>query len=252
MTRAKNFTLIELLCVVAVIAILASLLLPGIANAKRISMQANCIANLRSISTWAMLYTHDNDDLGPQASGARTSSESNGYISWDDQLSLYDNRNLSVAQVDAPGLPSSYKEAKVYACPLDKSTFAADAGFAKRTYAINLQISGWWWNRVWRQPSGPVSPESVASPSATTWFSERIRSLWGDRCNALGYAEGSEYRQGEGPASINMWYGPEYTGGTLTNQIGYHPKKHTLPWVFIDGHAEILPRTFQNDNFSAR
>jgi prepilin-type N-terminal cleavage/methylation domain-containing protein len=57
---AGGFTLIELLVVIAIIAILAALILPGLARAKQQAQGAQCINNLKQLSLgWAM-YNGDN------------------------------------------------------------------------------------------------------------------------------------------------------------------------------------------------
>lgn len=58
-SRFVGFTLIEVLVVIAVIAILASLLLPALARAKEKGRQAACFSNLRQVAVAARLYMDD-------------------------------------------------------------------------------------------------------------------------------------------------------------------------------------------------
>jgi len=57
----KAFTLIELLTVLAVIAILAALLLPVLNSAVESSRTAKCVSNLRQIGVGIFAYANDND-----------------------------------------------------------------------------------------------------------------------------------------------------------------------------------------------
>jgi len=59
------FTLIELLLVIAIIAILASILLPTIQQARKKSREIKCVANLKSIGQGLMLYCADHNDILP-------------------------------------------------------------------------------------------------------------------------------------------------------------------------------------------
>src|SRR6202035_1419085 len=56
----RGFTLIELMIVVAIIAILAGILIPNFVNARSQAQTAACESNLRSIATALELYYADN------------------------------------------------------------------------------------------------------------------------------------------------------------------------------------------------
>jgi prepilin-type N-terminal cleavage/methylation domain-containing protein len=57
------FTLVEMLVVIAIIAILAGLLLPALAKAKEHGKRAKCMSNLHQIHTAVMMYVDENEDV---------------------------------------------------------------------------------------------------------------------------------------------------------------------------------------------
>ena len=65
--RKANFTLIELLIVIAVIAILAALLLPALNSARSKAQTIKCTGNLKQIGMMALNYSNDSDGYLPSA-----------------------------------------------------------------------------------------------------------------------------------------------------------------------------------------
>src|SRR5688500_17376646 len=68
-----GFTLVELLVVIGIIATLVAILLPTLGRAREAARAANCLSNLRQITTAFMLFAHDNKGYLPQIGTAGNS-----------------------------------------------------------------------------------------------------------------------------------------------------------------------------------
>ena len=66
MRKRENFTLIELLIVIAIISILAALLLPALNKARSSARRSACAGNQRQLFQALILYTNDYDGWLPQ------------------------------------------------------------------------------------------------------------------------------------------------------------------------------------------
>lgn len=60
-----GFTLVELLIVIAIIALLIGTLVPALGRSRASAQQAACASNIRQLVLAVTLYAHDNDDLAP-------------------------------------------------------------------------------------------------------------------------------------------------------------------------------------------
>src|SRR5687768_8848985 len=73
--RSSGFTLLELIVVVAIIAILAAVIIPMWMRTQRNARAAECMNNLRQIGTGLTRYLGDHDQTFPTLVMARESKE---------------------------------------------------------------------------------------------------------------------------------------------------------------------------------
>jgi prepilin-type N-terminal cleavage/methylation domain-containing protein/prepilin-type processing-associated H-X9-DG protein len=134
--KSRAFTLIELLLVIAIIAILASLLLPALSKAKSAGQSTSCLSNLRQLQLGWLMYTHENNDsLPPNISRQIQSDQVNVTGAW---VLGNAKADTSTANIEAGVLFKYMRSAQVYRCPADRST-ARNHPDLLRTRSYSLQ-----------------------------------------------------------------------------------------------------------------
>jgi len=144
----QGFTLIELLVVIAIIAILAAMLLPALTRAKLKAQGIQCMNNNRQMAMAWRMYTEDNRDTLPYASGDATTM-ANDPAAWCTGNLNFDANNRSNWDVTtdimkSPLWPYCGNNAGIWKCPADKSSVTVN-GVAKprvRSIAMNLFLGG--------------------------------------------------------------------------------------------------------------
>ena len=119
--RKHVFTLIELLIVICTIAILAAVLLPSLLNARANAGTANCVNNLKQLSSAWMFYTVSYNDYMPALTSAQ---DSKGICGWENALTEVVGQDNKDSQLK-----------KNFFCDADSS--GKNAGGSRKSYSLN-------------------------------------------------------------------------------------------------------------------
>jgi prepilin-type processing-associated H-X9-DG protein len=125
----QGFTLVGLLIIIAVLAILAAMLLPALASAKRKAKRINCVNNLKQDGLAFRLWEGDNGDKYPMA----VSTNKNGTMEY--AADVFRHFQVMSNELSTP---------KILVCPADNRTAAASFARLKNqnvSYFVSLDAT---------------------------------------------------------------------------------------------------------------
>jgi type II secretory pathway pseudopilin PulG len=157
--RRIAFTLVELLVVVAIIALLVTLLLPTLSRAKDLARRALCLTNLRGLTAAASVYAEQFDGQYPPYRQWHPDPERR-----DKYFLPYSTRNVFNGQIrDSKGdlvplnmcmfwemelLPG----AEMYYCPAQTISYYNLAAYPQPFDKTNRKLSGYWRTAYYYNP----------------------------------------------------------------------------------------------------
>lgn len=220
-----GFTLVELFVVIAIVAVLASLLLPAMSSAKALAKRIQCVSNLHQMVIAAQVYVDDHDGFYPIAYFSGKVGETPAAFSWD-LTTLQGNPPTVVPGVLWQG--SGTRE--IQQCP----SFKGGANWLVDPY------TGYNYNTSYL---GHGEFESIQKPSKATEVRHPARTLiFGD----------GQYAAGANKFMRAPWPNPgdETFRGRWSGTQGFrHQGKSNA--AFCDGHADSLRQRFTENKDGA-
>jgi prepilin-type N-terminal cleavage/methylation domain-containing protein/prepilin-type processing-associated H-X9-DG protein len=219
----RGFTLLELLVVVAVLAIVAALLLPVLAQAREQARQARCAVNLRQLALANTLYAQDHDGYFAPAAQEFFTRDDRRWFGIRNPEGRFEPR-------DGPLVPYLRDSGGLRQCP----SFTTDVGFDQGTggYVYNYLAVG---SRVWWEGYRPEAfnqsgnEAEVGHPAKTAMFADGALDI------GVGLAE---YGFMEPPPALAA----RIPGARVLDPSVHFRHHNGANVVFVDGHVRAMTR----------
>ncbi|MCG3150153.1 MAG: hypothetical protein PCFJNLEI_03631 [Verrucomicrobiae bacterium] len=247
MTGVRGLTLVELLVVVAILAVLAALLMPALQGARERSKNAHCVNNSRQTGVGLNAYLMDNNQLFPYSNPANTfnSWPAASLRLWNKQIAAY-----------VGGLTST-SAAELFYCPANPWPVPRNLTLAQNPptlYGLNSGLfPGNWHDASGVNPTnGPghyvrrLSLSEIPRPGAVMFTGERPYAL-------PGTAPWNMY-DNQGDAANLPFVLPNYASYWVRPDVaircsGCNPKvrvNHNLGWNALmgDGRVERVTKEY--------
>jgi prepilin-type N-terminal cleavage/methylation domain-containing protein/prepilin-type processing-associated H-X9-DG protein len=150
----RGFTLVELLVVVAIIALLLAVLLPALSRARGLGQSAACMNNLKQLQTCWLMYANDHDGTLPPNLSVYDLSSGEPIPGLDLRLTWCAGnaqKDVNTVNIENGYLFSYNRSTAIYHCPADKARVAGANVRHTRSYNMSQSVTGIGFGRVLAQ-----------------------------------------------------------------------------------------------------
>ena len=272
--RSRNYTLIELIVVIAIIMILAALIVPALRSAKESAKKTQCLANQKNIGQYVHFFAQNNNNSLKVMSNWSTwyrdmitanggfkntdSIPNNHYLSFKDSKGNYVTITKAKSESDMANSPlnsTGLAMAKVFVCPSDVNVKEG----ALASYGRNDPKEGG--TMKYKAGSTGARGDALANPRMVDSRLNDIRAPsdlilaadhWG-KTHRPGESENSEEYEDNNIYHLRLREGDKSIGdlGGMRDDVSRH--RGSPPIVYVDGHITAtdwkatIPKRFHND-----
>ena len=205
-----NFTLIELLIVVAIIAILAGMLLPALNAAKQLARSTSCISNLKQLGLATRAYVNDYKEFLPPIATT---------VSWGAQLWPCTMQKAGIIQWNPANDVKTLveKDGRMMYCPsFTPPNMMSPTGRSPRTWA-------WCYGR---NSYLELSTRKIKQPAALDYYTDTVET------DSSGVAVRQFYVwETSGTHKIHLRHNYKANYGFADGHVGTHSEQQARSWL---------------------
>lgn len=236
--RGNGFTVVEVLVVICIITVLASMLVPSVMRAREQARQVTCLSKMRQLGSAMMSYLASNENYFPKPAVTDSSTRywyAEDWVYWEPPR-LVNNQDAGVIWPYLTN-PGGY-DPSLLICPSDNiSSHGTSEGYQ---YPYSFTMNEFLCRTDAMRHSGTIRLSRVVNASQTIMIVDESSETIDDGCwapqNYLGYGTGNV-------TYINV----------LSDRHDLDREMHTDPYsgygnvVFADGHGEWISRILSTE-----